>query len=79
MSHIDPGHITQIMCNIVINVLKQKMVKERHLLRSIWSKGLQVKRSTSQKVPKLKGLPVKRSTVKRSAKMLKSKVNIGIM
>ena len=58
MSHIDPGHITQIMCSIVINVLKQKkMVKEKTFIE-----GYLVKGSTSQKVYKSKGPQVKRVT-----------------
>ena len=42
-------------------------------------KGPQVKRSTSLKVPKSKGLQIKRSPVKRSTKIQKSQENKEIM
>ena len=40
----------------------------KHRVWGIWSKGLQVKRSTSQKVPKSKGLQVKRSPSQKGYK-----------
>ena len=51
-----PVRITFKLCTIIISKI---------LCSGIRSKGLQVKRSTNQKVPKSKELQIKRSLVKR--------------